>query len=147
MRHQRTALKSEIDTLSTSFSKNEAKLAELEQQLNLETGSLGELFGVVRQTAKELKVEQDNAVTGVDHSQDFPVVDQIVVANQLPSMAQLTGLWHAMASQIAASDQIAAFNVPFLNGDGEQSTIPAFRLGSIGLIGEQGYLHWMAQDA
>ncbi|MGF1863119.1 MotA/TolQ/ExbB proton channel family protein [Photobacterium profundum] len=139
---QRVQLQTETDQLSQTFSKNENNLATLEEQLRLETGSLGELFGVVRQAAKDLSQELETSVTVVDRAKYAPVVDQIVDAKALPSMVQLNGLWLGMVEQIEASAQLASVSVPFINADGHQANINAYRLGSIGLIGEQGYLAW-----
>ena len=139
---ERNKLKAATEVLSTTFSTNEQHLSTLEQQLRLESGSLGELFGVVRQTAKEVQSEQQHAVTAIDNSQDNAVVNDIVAAKVLPSMDQLHGLWQAMTDQIVASGQIAKVTVPYINGDGEQSNITALRLGSIGLVGDNGYLKW-----
>lgn len=139
---QRVQLQTETDQLSQTFSKNENNLATLEEQLRLETGSLGELFGVVRQAAKDLSQELETSVTVVDRAKYAPVVDQIVDAKALPSMVQLNGLWLGMVEQIEASAQLASVSVPFINADGHQANINAYRLGSMGLIGEQGYLAW-----
>ena len=139
---ERNKLKAATEVLSTTFSTNEQHLSTLEQQLRLESGSLGELFGVVRQTAKEVQAEQQHAVTAIDNSQDNAVVNEIVAAKVLPSMVQLHGLWQAMTDQIVASGQIEKVTVPYINGDGEQSDIQALRLGSIGLVGDNGYLRW-----
>lgn len=139
---QRVQLQTETDQLSQTFSKNENNLAILEEQLRLETGSLGELFGVVRQAAKDLHQELEESVTVVDRAKYAPVIDQIVDAKALPSMVQLNGLWLGMVEQIEASAQLASVSVPFINADGHQANINAYRLGSMGLIGEQGYLAW-----
>lgn len=139
---QRVQLQIETDQLSQIFSNNENNLAILEEQLRLETGSLGELFGVVRQAAKDLDQELEASVTVVDRAKYAPVIDQIVDAKVLPSMVQLNGLWLGMVEQIEASAQLASVSVPFINADGHQANINAYRLGSMGLIGEQGYLAW-----
>ncbi|MGF1869830.1 MotA/TolQ/ExbB proton channel family protein [Photobacterium indicum] len=139
---QRVQLQAETDQLSQTFSKNENNLAILEEQLRLETGSLGELFGVVRQAAKDLHQELEASVTVVDRAKYAPVIVQIVDAKALPSMVQLNGLWLGMVEQIEASAQLASVSVPFINADGHQADINAYRLGSMGLIGEQGYLAW-----
>lgn len=139
---QRVQLQTETDQLSQTFSKNENNLATLEEQLRLETGSLGELFGVVRQAAKDLHQELETSVTVVDRAKYAPIVDQIVDAKALPSMVQLNGLWLGMVEQIEASAQLASVSVPFINADGHQANINAYRLGSMGLVGEQGYLAW-----
>ncbi|MDX1303528.1 MotA/TolQ/ExbB proton channel family protein [Photobacterium sp.] len=139
---QRDQLQRETELLSKTFSENENRLSILEEQLRLETGSLGELFGVVRQSAKELNGEMDASVTGVDRVKYGPVVNQIVDARVLPSMSQLTGLWQGMVEQIYASAELAPVSVPYINGEGYTSDVEAYRLGSFALVGEQGYVKW-----
>ncbi|MGF1689475.1 MotA/TolQ/ExbB proton channel family protein [Photobacterium japonica] len=142
---QRKQLQADTDQLSKTFSDNENQLARLEEQLRLETGSLGELFGVVRQAAKDLDAEMSTSVTGVDRHAYQDVVNDIVEAKALPSLTQLTGLWQGLEEQIAASREMRSVSVPFINGQGHRSDVQAYRLGSMGLIGEQGYLAWDGQ--
>ncbi len=98
--------------------------------------------GVVRQAAKDLDAEMAFSVTSADRKEYQAVVDQIVDAKALPSMSQLNGLWQGMTDQIVASSELRDVSVPFINGEGYQSDAHAYRLGSIGLIGKQGYLAW-----
>ncbi len=139
---KRNNLQADNDKLAKMFSQNEDKLARLEEQLRLETGSLGEVFGVVRQNAKELQGELDVSVTGADAQSFNAQIKQIIAATTLPSMPQLTALWKAMDEQIHASDNIAKVNVALIDGEGKKTHVDALRLGSIGLVGEQGYLAW-----
>ncbi|HGE6025338.1 TPA: MotA/TolQ/ExbB proton channel family protein [Vibrio cholerae] len=139
---ERNRLQKEADQLSSQFSDNENTLARLEETLRLETGSLGEMFGVVRQNAKELQSELDQSVTGVESRAHQQSIDDVVAAKTLPSMAQLRGLWQAMSEEIRASRQVQTTEIQWLNGQGETQTVPALRLGSLGLISEQGYVKW-----
>ncbi|EJL6341176.1 MotA/TolQ/ExbB proton channel family protein [Vibrio cholerae] len=139
---ERNRLQKEADQLSSQFSDNENTLARLEETLRLETGSLGEMFGVVRQNAKELQSELDRSVTGVEPRAHQQSIDDVVAAKTLPSMAQLRGLWQAMREEIRASGQIQTTEIQWLNGQGETQTVPVLRLGSLGLISEQGYVKW-----
>ncbi|EGS7960063.1 MotA/TolQ/ExbB proton channel family protein [Vibrio cholerae] len=139
---ERNSLQKEADQLSSQFSDNENTLARLEETLRLETGSLGEMFGVVRQNAKELQSELDQSVTGVEPRVHQQSIDDVVAAKTLPSMAQLRGLWQAMSEEIRASGQVQTTEIQWLNGQGETQTVPALRLGSLGLISEQGYVKW-----
>ncbi|EPX3985648.1 MotA/TolQ/ExbB proton channel family protein [Vibrio cholerae] len=139
---ERNRLQKEADQLSSQFSDNENTLARLEETLRLETGSLGEMFGVVRQNAKELQSELDRSVTGVEPRAHQQSIDDVVAAKTLPSMAQLRGLWQAMSEEIRASGQVQTTEIQWLNGQGETQTVPALRLGSLGLISEQGYVKW-----
>ncbi|MCG3736214.1 MotA/TolQ/ExbB proton channel family protein [Vibrio cincinnatiensis] len=142
---QRDRLQEEADKLSARFSKNENSLARLEEKLRLETGSLGEIFGVVRQNAKELQATQMASVTGVDRQHYAALVDTIVAAKSLPSMKQLLGLWQAMEEQITASGEVSHSSVAFIDGEGRQQQVEAIRLGALGLVTEQGYVSWNSQ--
>ncbi|MGB5803046.1 MAG: flagellar motor protein MotA, partial [Vibrio anguillarum] len=108
---QRQDLQAQADKLSTQFSNNENRLARLEEQLRLETGSLGELFGVVRQNAKALSSELESSITAVDRHQYTSRVQEIVAAKSLPSMPQLTGLWHSYVEQIIASGELSRVQI------------------------------------
>jgi len=135
-------LQNETETLSHQFTRNEETLAKLETRLRLETGSLGELFGVVRQSAKQLNSEISTAVTTIDSATFTPIVADVVAAKTLPSMLQLTGLWSALSEQIKASGEIKTVNLAVIDGEGQLADKQAVRLGSIGLVGDQGYLAW-----
>lgn len=139
-------LETETEQLSAQFSANEQRLAELEQKLQLETGSLGELFGVVRQAARELQVEVHDAITSIERPEQSQLLDEIVAARALPSMVQLEGLWQLFEQQIEASQQLSRVWVVVANGSGELSKDRAYRLGSFALIGQQGLLDWDANQ-
>ncbi|CAK2032206.1 MotA/TolQ/ExbB proton channel family protein [Vibrio crassostreae] len=142
---KRTSIQGTTDVLTQTFSDNENKLARLEEKLRLETGSLGELFGVVRQNAKELGAELSSTVNSVDRAEHTATVDQIIDAKSLPSMPQLSGLWMSMVEQIQASSELSKSQIAFINGEGNTQTVDAYRLGSIGLVTDQGYVSWNTQ--
>lgn len=139
---QQRQLQHETETLSEQFTRNEETLAKRETRLRLETGSLGELFGVVRQSAKQLSSEINTSVTAIDNATFAPIVADVVAARTLPSMLQLTGLWSALSEQIKASGEIKTVNVAVIDRAGQLADKQAVRLGSIGLVDEQGYLAW-----
>ncbi|MGR5479643.1 MotA/TolQ/ExbB proton channel family protein [Vibrio chagasii] len=142
---KRTSIQGATDVLTQTFSDNENKLARLEEKLRLETGSLGELFGVVRQNAKELGAELSSTVNSVDRADHTATVEQIIDAKSLPSMPQLSGLWMSMVEQIQASSELSKSQIAFINGEGNTNKVDAYRLGSIGLVTDQGYASWNTQ--
>jgi len=139
---QRNSLQKQNDKLAATFSSNEDKLARLEEKLRLETGSLGEVFGVVRQNAKELQSELKTSVTSAGAQSFNKQIDDIVAATKLPSMPQLEGMWKALEQQIQASGQIGKTQLRYINGEGENRQIDALRLGAFALISDNGYLNW-----
>lgn len=142
---ERAALQAEADSLSVTFGENEAELAQLEEKLRLETGSLGELFGVVRQNAKELESELKSSVTGVDANSYQKDIDAIVAAKSLPTLTQLQAMWHSMEEQIKASGEMANVSFTLLNGEGREQTVNGVRLGSMALLHDTGYVKWNGQ--
>jgi biopolymer transport protein ExbB len=142
---ERAALQAEADSLSVTFGENEAELAQLEEKLRLETGILGELFGVVRQNAKELESELKSSVTGVDANSYQKDIDAIVAAKSLPTLTQLQAMWRSMEEQIKASGEMANVSFTLLNGEGREQTVNGVRLGSMALLDETGYVKWNGQ--
>ncbi|ENK2024223.1 MotA/TolQ/ExbB proton channel family protein [Vibrio alginolyticus] len=142
---ERAALQAEADSLSVTFGENEAELAQLEEKLRLETGSLGELFGVVRQNAKELESELKSSVTGVDANSYQKDIDDIVAAKSLPTLTQLQAMWRSMEEQIKASGEMANVSFTLLNGEGREQTVNGVRLGSMALLDKTGYVKWNGQ--
>ncbi|HCZ9035743.1 MotA/TolQ/ExbB proton channel family protein [Vibrio sp. Vb2110] len=142
---ERAALQAEADSLSVTFGENEAELAQLEEKLRLETGSLGELFGVVRQNAKELESELKSSVTGVDANSYQKDIDAIVAAKSLPTLTQLQAMWRSMEEQIKASGEMANVSFTLLNGEGREQTVNGVRLGSMALLDKTGYVKWNGQ--
>ncbi|HHF0558453.1 TPA: MotA/TolQ/ExbB proton channel family protein [Vibrio antiquarius] len=142
---ERAALQAEADSLSVTFGENEAELAQLEEKLRLETGSLGELFGVVRQNSKELESELKSSVTGVDANSYQKDIDAIVAAKSLPTLTQLQAMWRSMEEQIKASGEMANVSFTLLNGEGREQTVNGVRLGSMALLDDTGYVKWNGQ--
>ncbi|MEF1310647.1 MotA/TolQ/ExbB proton channel family protein [Vibrio mytili] len=142
---ERAAIQAEADSLSTSFSENEAQLAQLEEKLRLESGSLGELFGVVRQSAKELESELKQSVTSVDANSYQDDIDAIVTAKSLPTLPQLNAMWHSMEEQIKASGELAHVSFTLLDGEGREQTVDGVRLGAMALLSDNGYVNWNGQ--
>jgi biopolymer transport protein ExbB len=136
-----------IESLSRSFSDNEHTLAEQQKKLHLETGSLGELFGVVRQSAKELQLELAHSVANTEQSTHIHAIDDIVAAKRLPSILELTGLWHAYQAQITSSSTYSDITVPFVSGSGELTQLEVTRLGNFALLSGHGPVDWNGELA
>jgi biopolymer transport protein ExbB len=136
-----------IESLSSTFSENERALAEQQKKLHLETGSLGELFGVVRQSAKELQVEFEHSVANTEQIEHIKAIDNIVAAKTLPSIIELTGLWQAYQAQIASSSTYTEITVPFVSGSGEVTQLEVTRLGNFALLSAHGPVDWTGKLA
>nr|WP_086938060.1 MotA/TolQ/ExbB proton channel family protein [Thaumasiovibrio occultus] len=144
---QKAALDAEIEALSTTFGENEIQIAEQQKLLDLESGSLGELFGIVRQTAKELDATLSQSVVFADQPAQLDNLNTIVEANALPTIAELNALWQTMVIHAKNSGTAAAITVPVVDGNGVIHDQTVVRIGDLGLLGEQGYLSWDGTSA
>ncbi|CAM3714554.1 Biopolymer transport protein ExbB [Vibrio aerogenes CECT 7868] len=139
---EKKKLQQQVDLLSAQFSNNETRLAQLEDKLRLETGSLGEVFGVVRLNAKNLQSYLSRSITQADRHRYSGAVDEIVNAQALPSLSQLKALWQSFSEQIKASEEITRFQIPYIDHSGERHQVTTARLGTFGLVTQKGYVAW-----
>ncbi len=139
---QLAAIEKRNDELAKQFANNEKALSEQEQQLQLAIGSLGELFGVVRQAAKEVKTNYQDSMLTAQGAQYAKQLEAIISIETLPSLAGLNQLWQAMDYKARSSAELALVQVPYIQGDGKQASLNAIRVGDMGLVAEQGYLQW-----
>ena len=114
------------EILEDTFQKNEKALAELEESLQIKVGVLGELFGVTRQFAGELKSGSENDVT----FSEFP--ERINTLNEIGSIKihnkeNFEDLWIAYLSQIASGSEIKTINANITFTDGENQIGEIFR--------------------
>ncbi|OEF24253.1 flagellar motor protein MotA [Vibrio rumoiensis 1S-45] len=128
--------------LGEIFSANEEVLADKEKELQLATGSLGELFGVVRQAAKDVQLSyQDSLLT--EQGKAFETqLDKVISTDALPSLKLLTQLWQAMDYKARTGSELLLTSVPFVEGDGKTTQLPVMRIGDMALLSEHGYVQW-----
>ncbi len=138
-------LEKENQTLSERFSKNERQLADQEKQLQVETGSLGELFGVVRQAAKA--VEQDYQTSFMPNvSKELTLLERVISTESLPSLNTLTEFWQVIEQKIIASGEISEISVALIKGDGSQTEQTVLQIGEMALISQHGPVKWDPQN-
>lgn len=143
---RRNQLQSDIDGLSEQFGSNEQRLSDKEKELHLESGSLGELFGVVRQVAKEIQVQQNGSVTEIGQKHNLREIDAIVDAKKLPSRDQLYALWNTFNTLLATGSRLSYLEVPYVRDDGVIESRKVLRMGAFGLVDESGYLVWNGME-
>ncbi|MGF1768834.1 MotA/TolQ/ExbB proton channel family protein [Enterovibrio makurazakiensis] len=142
LKQQQRTLESDIERLSDDFADNEKTLADLEQTLVLETGSLGEVFGVVRQVAKETLQARDGLpVTALQPSFEQELT-AIADANTLPSLSDLTAMYEGIVEDLSASSQIGPLLLNVRDANGVMSEKEIQHVGNIALVGKDGYLEW-----
>ncbi|WP_166424963.1 MotA/TolQ/ExbB proton channel family protein [Paraglaciecola sp. 20A4] len=144
LRKAQASLKAEQtrgDNLTKKYSENEVALAEKEQELNQATGTLGEMFGVVRQASSEAFGQISTSIV----SAEFPgrgkfLKNMSEESKGLPNIQELEDLWFALQTEMTESGQVSRFQTEVISLDGGSTTQEVVRVGTFNLVGEQGYL-------
>lgn len=135
------------DALTKQYGENEVALAEKEQELNQATGTLGEMFGVVRQAASEAYGQISTSIV----SAEFPGRGEFLKrmseeSKGLPNIQELEDLWFALQTEMTESGQVSRFQTEVVLLDGGSQTQEVVRIGTFNLVGEQGYLVYDDQN-
>lgn len=150
LRKAQAALKAEKsrgDRLQKQFADNEVTLAEKEVELDQATGTLGEMFGVVRQASAEAYGQISTSIV----SAEFPGRGEFLKrmseeSKGLPNIEELEDLWFALQTEMTESGQVSRFTTEVVNLDGGSAQQEVVRVGTFNLVSEQGYLVYDEQN-
>lgn len=136
------AAEAEQERLKTEFQSNEDSLADRGEALRMRSGQLGEVFGVVKQQAQELRGQlSDSLITA-----QYPQRDELLAFAELkriPALSELEGLWFLLQQEMTATGEITAFTAPVIMPDGNRVETEVLRTGPFTALTSDGrYLNY-----
>ena len=136
----------ESDNLKQSFDRNEQKLEELSETLRIRVGDMGELFGIVRQVASEMKDVADASLVSAQHSDRSGIADRLAQATALPSINDLRELQALFVEEMIESGKVVRFDAEVEDATGITVTKEVVRIGVFNAISDAGYLSFHPED-
>lgn len=133
------------DELKKQFDNNEKTLTERSEELRLRVGNLGEMFGVVRQTATDLNTVLADSLTSVEVKQRKANLDKLAEAKELPTINELQDLWYSLQQEMTINGAISTFDADVINASGETVQQSVTRIGVFNAIDSTGYLSFDAE--
>jgi biopolymer transport protein ExbB len=130
------------DTLRDEYDLNERALAELETTLAERMGNLGELFGVVRQSAGDVQAALDDSMVTAQMPGRTAFLADLAQRRELPTVPELRQLWSAMVTEIAESGKVARFTAPVERTSGEKQEMEVVRVGVFNAFSNGVFLDW-----
>lgn len=122
------AAEAEQETLKGRFQENEDILTEKGEELRTRSGQLGEVFGVVKQQAQELRgLLTDSLITA-----QYPERGQLLTfadLKRIPTLDELEGLWFLLQQEMTATGEVVRFRAPVVNVDGLREEAEVLRIG------------------
>ncbi|WP_296218061.1 MotA/TolQ/ExbB proton channel family protein [Pseudomonas sp. UBA2684] len=136
--------KAEAERLKAEFDRQEAALAEQEKLLAQRVGHLGELFGVVRQSAGDVAGQWQDSLLNAQYPERLQRLKALAESRALPSAADLDGYWMLLLEDLAASGRVEQVELPVVAADGTRSTQPVLRVGAFSAFSPTAFLRYDA---
>lgn len=133
-RADRDAAQRQADRLKALFDNNERKLEELQDTFRIQSGNMGEMFGVVRQVAGDVKGVIDASMVSVQYPDRGELADRLAQIKGLPSIEELNDLRVLMLNEMVESAKVVRFPTRIVNADGTFSNAEVVRVGVFNLI-------------
>jgi biopolymer transport protein ExbB len=137
---ERARLEARSAELERIFQANERELAVLDEQLRERLGSLGELFGVVRQVAGDTRSVVENSVVSAQYPGRAAPLDSIAQSRKLPTLDHLEDLWYQLQHEMTHSGDVVRFRAPVVLPDGNHEDREVVRIGVFSAISDGEFL-------
>jgi biopolymer transport protein ExbB len=136
----KAALERRSEELEHNFEGNETALSQLENTLTERLGSLGELFGVVRQVSGDTRSQIESSLVSaqIPGREDF--LEELGKNKSLPSIESLEKLWLILHQEMTELGKVVRFPATVVTADGEEEQRDVIRVGAFNAIADGVYL-------
>ncbi|MFH4435501.1 MotA/TolQ/ExbB proton channel family protein [Vibrio diabolicus] len=133
------------DQLKATFDENDKQLTELTETLRVRSGTLGEMFGVVRQYAGEFKGLFAASQNAVQFPERDALLTKLAESKELPSTQELEAFWHTILQEVVASGETATTQATVVYGEGKEAVRDVTLVGEFNAIADGKYVTYVPQ--
>ena len=134
---QRTAL------LNQSFQDHEKGLTEKESLLQEKSGSLGELFGTVRQISNDSRSVLENSMVSAQKPNRTEFLTAMAERKQQPTIEELRTLWLMLQEEMTESGKVSRFNTAIITAEGKMEDRDVTRIGVFTAFSDGKFLRYL----
>lgn len=138
----KNAAEAESAALGAEFEANEKTLTDLQESLKIKVGNLGELFGVLRQTAGDFSSVARNSLISAQYNDRIAKIDQLAQTKSMPPMEDLELFWFEMQREMTETGKIVRFKANVADAGGIKSEQTVTRIGPFVAIADGNYLEF-----
>lgn len=131
------------DMLRGTYQKNEAKLAELDEQIASQAGELNELFTMVHLNAAEIGSLLDRSMISAQYPDRGEFLTQIIQRDSAVSMETLKSLWLVLIDEMYETGKVTRFSGPVITLDGEEKMQTVTRIGAFNAVANGKFLRFL----
>ncbi len=130
--------------LKTHLDANEESLSKLETELKARSGVLGELFGVARQAAGDLKADLTHSLVSAQFPGRAEKLNSIADSKALPTIEQLETFWFSLLQEMTEAGKVVHFNSQ-VQVSGKLQDAKVIRIGSFNALANGKYLQYSSE--
>ena len=128
--------------LTARFNANEIEITQRSDDLTVQIGNFGELFGVVRQVAGDTVGVVKNSLVSAQYPNRGDVATRLAQVKGLPSINDLDAMRILLFEEMAESGKVTRFESTITTADGREATAQIVRVGVHNLITEDRFLQY-----
>jgi biopolymer transport protein ExbB len=130
------------DALTAQFNANEQEITEMQDNLEVQVGNFGELFGVVRQVAGDAAGVINSSLVSAQYPERGDVARRLAGIKGLPSIEDLDALRILLFEEMTESSKVVRFPTTIRTADGNSADAEVVRLGDFNLITGDRFLEY-----
>lgn len=131
--------------LNLAFQSQETNLAEKEALLQEKSGSLGELFGTVRQMANDSRSVLESSMTSAQKPDRGEFLTTLAERKQQPTIKELRDFWLMIQEEMTESGKISQFTVPVITAEGVVEDRQVTRIGVFTAFSDGKFLRYLPE--
>ena len=139
---EKAALEAQAATLARQFEENDRLIGELMQARDVKAGNLGELFGVMRQTAGDFATVARNSMLSVQFPDRVAQIDRLAQTKTMPPLEDLNRFWFEMQREMTEGGKVVRTQAKVTAPDGSQAAHQVTRVGPFVAVSQGRFLEY-----
>lgn len=139
---EKESLEAQAAALAKQFEDNDRLIGELTQARDVKAGNLGELFGVMRQTAGDFATVARNSMLTAQFPDRVAQIDRLAQTRTMPPMEDLNRFWFEMQREMTEGGKVAQIQAKVTAPDGAQTDKTVTRVGPFVAVSEGQFLEY-----
>ena len=131
--------------LNQTFQDYEKGLVEKESLLREKSGSLGELFGTVRQMTNDSRTVLESSMTSAQKKNRGKFLTALAERKQQPTIKELRDFWLLLQEEMTESGKVSQFSVPIITAEGLIDERNVTRVGVFTAFSEGKFLRYLPE--
>lgn len=139
-RNELAALEARAKELETKFNENELELARLNELKTERLGAFGEMFGVLRQVAGDMRGIVGDSIISVQYPGRAQFLGDLQTSTDLPTIKEMERLAFILLQEAVEQGKIVKFATKVLNTEGREADREVSRIGAFVAVSDGDFL-------